>query len=219
VTYVLLAASVATFLFQATLEPYHGRQLVLRYGLIPYYLTEGFHAGSLSTPLTSLFLHGDWFHLLLNMWFLHIFGDNVEDALGSVRFALYYVGCGLAAAAAQVFVDADSMVPMIGASGAISGVLAAYFRLFPGARVLTLIFFFLRELPAVFLIALWFLVQLIGGIGSLGHADDAGGTAFFAHIGGFVAGLLLIARIGLRSPPRADLPPVVAARPSYERVD
>jgi len=222
VTYALLAANVTVFLFQFTLDPDAGRQLVLRYGVVPYYLTEGFHAGSLSTPLTAMFLHGGWFHLLSNLWFLHIFGDNVEDALGRLRYALFYVGCGLAAAAAHVFVDADGRMPMIGASGAISGVLAAYFRLFPGARVVTfiwLLLIFVRELPALLLIALWFVLQLFGGIGSLGHVDDAGGTAFFAHIGGFVAGLLLVGWIGLRREPRADWRQPADAAGHHERLE
>ncbi len=222
VTYALLVANITAFLFQLTLDPETGRQLVLRYGVIPYFLTDGFHAGSLSTPLTAMFLHGGWFHLLLNLWFLHIFGDNVEDALGRVRYALFYVGCGLAAAAAHVFVDADSRTPMIGASGAISGVLAAYFRLFPGARVVTLfwlLLMFVREVPALLLIALWFVTQLFGGIGSLGHVEDAGGTAFFAHIGGFVAGLLLVGWIGLRREPRADWRQPADAADQHERLE
>jgi membrane associated rhomboid family serine protease len=216
VTYVLLAANVSAFLFQATLEPYAGRQLVFQYGVIPYFLTEGFHAGSLSTPLTSMFLHGGWFHLLSNMWFLHIFGDNVEDAMGRLRYGLFYLGCGLAAALSQVLVEPSSTVPMIGASGAISGVLAAYFRLFPGARVVTFIWIllvFMRELPAVFFIALWFVLQLFGGIGSLGHADEADGIAFFAHIGGFVAGLALVGWIGVRGSVDRGLRPADSGRP------
>jgi membrane associated rhomboid family serine protease len=221
VTYALLGANLAAFLFQFTLDPETGRQLVLRYGVIPHFLTEDFHAGSLSTPLTAMFLHGGWFHLMSNLWFLHIFADNVEDALGRVRFALFYVGCGLAAAAAHVFVDADSRMPMIGASGAISGVLAAYFRLFPGARVVTfiwLLLFFVRELPALLLIALWFVMQLFGGIGSLGHVEEAGGTAFFAHIGGFVAGLLLVGWIGLPRESRADRARAEEAATHHERL-
>jgi membrane associated rhomboid family serine protease len=195
VTYLLLAANVAAFLFQLTLDEQTGRQLVLRYGVISHFLAEDFHAGSLSTPFTAMFLHGGAFHLLANLWFLHLFGDNVEDALGRVRFLLFYVACGLAAAAAHVFVDPNSTVPMIGASGAIAGVLGAYFRLFPGARVVTFIWVllvFVRELPAVFVIGLWFALQLLSGVGSLGYGAQDSGIAIFAHIGGFVAGLLLL---------------------------
>jgi membrane associated rhomboid family serine protease len=132
------------------------------------------------------------------MWSLFIFGDNVEDRLGKGRFLLFYFGSGLGAAAAQVYVDPSSTIPMVGASGAIAGVLAAYLRLFPHARVLTLIpLFFLfitRELPAVLFIAIWFLMQVLSGVGSLSVAGNhaTGGVAFFAHIGGFLMGLILV---------------------------
>jgi len=132
-------------------------------------------------------------HLLGNMLYLWVFGDNVEDAMGHGRFLAFYVLCGVAAAFAQVAVDPGSPVPLIGASGAIAGVLAAYFMLFPHSRILTLvpIFFFLRliSVPAAFLLGLWFLLQVISGAGSLG---DAGGVAWFAHIGGFAAGAVLV---------------------------
>jgi len=145
------------------------------------------------TLLTSMFLHGSILHLLGNMLYLWIFGDNVEDAMGPVRFLLFYVSCGLVAAWAQIAIDPGSTVPMVGASGAIAGVLGAYLMLYPRSRVVTLvpIFFFLRlvAVPAVFLLGFWFLWQLIAGVGSIG---SSGGVAFFAHIGGFLAGLLLV---------------------------
>jgi membrane associated rhomboid family serine protease len=145
------------------------------------------------TLVTSMFMHGGILHILGNMLFLWIFGDNVEDAMGSVRFLVFYLLCGLVAAFAQIGISPSSSVPMLGASGAIAGVLAAYFMLFPRARVITLIplFFFLRlvAVPAVFFLGFWFLLQVISGAGSIG---SSGGVAFFAHIGGFVAGLLLV---------------------------
>jgi membrane associated rhomboid family serine protease len=196
VTYALIAVNALVFLYQASLPHELGEAFVARYGMVPYFLTQDLRLDSLSTPFTSMFMHGGWFHVISNMWFLHIFGDNVEDALGRVRFLAFYVLCGLCAAAAQIIVDPESQVPMIGASGAIAGVLAAYFRLFPQARVVTLIpiffFFTIRELPAVFFIIVWFLIQLVSGVGSLGYAGQGGGVAFFAHIGGFLAGLALV---------------------------
>lgn len=145
------------------------------------------------TLLTSMFLHGGLMHLLGNMLFLWIFGDNVEDAMGPARFLVFYLLCGIAAAFAQIAIDPGSPIPLIGASGAIAGVLAAYFMLFPFARVLTLIpiFFFLRliPVPAVFLLGFWFVLQVISGAGSLG---SGGGVAWFAHIGGFIAGAILV---------------------------
>jgi len=196
VVYVLLALNVLVFLYEVTLPPAQAELFQLRWALIPAMLTERHEIHSLSTPLTSMFMHGDVLHLGFNMWTLHIFGDNVEDKMGRTRFVIFYLLCGLAAAAAQTLVDPSSRVPMIGASGAIAGVLSAYMKLFPGARVVTLIpiffFFFVRELPAVFFIALWFVLQVLYGLGSLGQIGTGqGGVAFFAHIGGFLAGLAL----------------------------
>jgi membrane associated rhomboid family serine protease len=194
-TYTLLVTNVAVFLYQVSLGPGAGEAFVMRFGMIPYYLTDSVHLPSFTTPLTSMFLHGGWLHLIFNVWFLHVFGDNVEDALGKTRFVAFYVATGLAAALAQTLVDPGSRVPMVGASGAISGVLGAYVRMYPGARVVTLIPFFvlmlIRHVPAGFFIAFWFIGQLVSGMGSLGRSSG-GGIAFFAHIGGFVAGLLLL---------------------------
>jgi len=146
------------------------------------------------TLLTSMFMHGSLWHLIGNMLYLWIFGDNVEDAMGHGRFLVFYILCGLIAALAQIVTGVSSAIPMIGASGAIAAVLAAYFMLFPRSRVLTLvpIFFFIRlmNIPAVVLLGVWFLYQVLSGAGSLGAS--VGGTAWFAHIGGFVAGLLLV---------------------------
>jgi membrane associated rhomboid family serine protease len=193
ITYLLIAINVAVYLYQVHLARTPGAfdEFVFRWGFIPYFFTTEPTLSSLNTPLTSMFMHGSWLHLISNMWFLHIFGDNVEDKLGRARFVGFYVLCGLSAAVAQMLTDPGSRVPMVGASGAIAGVLGAYFRLFPRARVLTLLFVVLIEVPAVLFIVLWFGVQLVNGIQSLGMAS-AGGVAFFAHIGGFVAGLWLL---------------------------
>ena len=141
-----------------------------------------------------MFMHGGWFHLLGNMWFLWIFGDNVEDAMGSLRFFCFYLLCGLAAAAAQILADTHSPVPMVGASGAIGGVLGAYVVLYPRVRVEMLIFFgfFITTVavPAVIMLGYWFLLQFFSGLLSLGNQE--GGVAFWAHIGGFLAGVILI---------------------------
>jgi len=146
------------------------------------------------TAFTSMFMHGSWFHLIGNMWFLWVFGNNVEDAMGHGRFAVFYILCGLAAAAAQTFVNPSSALPMVGASGAIGGVMGGYAVQFPRSRVLTVIVlgFFIRTLwvPAWIMLGYWFLLQFIGGLPSL--ASEGGGVAFWAHIGGFAAGALLI---------------------------
>lgn len=160
-------------------------------------------SGSSTTLISSMFMHGGWLHLIGNLWFLWIFGDNVEDALGSVRFALFYVLCGLAAAAAQIGTDPDSVVPMVGASGAIGGVMGAYALLYPHARIQMLIVlgFFVTTLavPAFVMLGYWFLLQLLGGLPAL--KSSSGGVAFWAHIGGFLAGLALV--LPLRNPARS----------------
>ena len=191
VTYLFIAINVAVFVFQANLSLTAERAFISRFGFVPLMLDHQHYV----TAFTSMFLHGDIWHLLFNMWSLFIFGDNVEDALGKPRYVLFYVLSGVFAAVAQYFIDPLSGVPMVGASGAIAGVLAAYLKLFPRARVLTLIpllfFFFLRELPASFFIGFWFVLQLLSGVGLLGGAIS-GGVAVFAHIGGFLAGLWLV---------------------------
>ncbi len=154
-----------------------------------------------STVITSMFMHGGWLHLLGNMWFLWVFGDNVEDAMGPLRFGAFYLLCGIAAFATQALSDPASPVPMVGASGAIGGVLGAYARLYPRARVHVLAVFiiFVRRMvvPALLVLGIWFVVQVVSGLPALG-ATGAGGVAFWAHIGGFVAGFALV---GLFSDP------------------
>ena len=178
-------ADVSRFLFRAGLVPFElsHRVDIAPPDIVPWWLTS----------FSAMFLHGGWLHILFNMLFLWIFGNNVEDVMGRVKFVLFYLLCGLVAAAAQVAIDVNSTVPTIGASGAIAGVLGAYIVLFPRARVLSVIpiFFFLQLIyvPAWVLLAVWFGMQLLQGALSLGGQTD---VAFFAHIGGFVAGLLLV---------------------------
>ncbi|MGE5218580.1 MAG: rhomboid family intramembrane serine protease [Chloroflexota bacterium] len=152
-------------------------------------------AGRQSSHLfTSMFLHGSWMHLLGNMWFLWLFGNNVEDSMGRLRFILFYLACGLAAAAGQVLTSPSSVVPMVGASGAISGVMGAYLILYPRVRVYALVFlgFFFTSIamPAWVMLGYWFLIQFVSGLVTAG--DDVGGVAFWAHVGGFAAGIALI---------------------------
>jgi membrane associated rhomboid family serine protease len=143
-------------------------------------------------PLTSMFLHGGWLHLIGNMWFLWVFGNNVEDSMGHVRYLVFYLLCGLAAAATQTFVNPSSIIPMVGASGAISGVMGAYVILYPRVRVHMIVFLFIFitriAVPAYLMLGYWFLLQLLGGSAAQGE----GGVAFWAHVGGFLAGAVLI---------------------------
>jgi len=206
VTWTLIGANVLIFLGTLNLTDPAAEAMMMRFGVIPEVIVHGHWTvpradggavGSWVTPFTSMFLHGGWLHLGSNMLFLHVFGDNVEDALGRFRFLLFYALCGVGAVIGQVAVDPNSMVPMIGASGAISGVLAGYLTLFPHARVVTVIpiFIFLHfmEVPAWIFIALWFVLQLVLGYLSLGViADGGGGVAWFAHIGGFLGGLVFV---------------------------
>jgi membrane associated rhomboid family serine protease len=200
VVWSFIAINLIVFVLQFLVDrasPDLGQQVVEVYGLSPYWLTSGRHWGSWLTLLTHMFMHGGFLHFLGNMWFLHVFGDNVEDNLGPLRFIAFYVLCGLAAAGAQLAIDPNSIVPMVGASGAIAGVLSAYVTLYPRARVLTLVPIVIVlqfvELPAYWFILIWFGYQLLMGFTSLGAiSEQSGGVAFFAHIGGFLAGLVLV---------------------------
>lgn len=163
------------------------------WAVVPSELFSSF-SSEFKTLFTAMFLHGGWFHFLGNMLFLYIFGDNVEDKLGHFKYLIFYVMCGLAAFFLQIFFMAGSSIPLIGASGAIAGVMGAYMRFFPSARVLTLIPFgiFLRivELPAFLFIGIWFLIQLLEGVASLGVRS--GGVAWWAHIGGLLCGFAAV---------------------------
>jgi membrane associated rhomboid family serine protease len=177
-------------------------ELAVPEDLLPVFLqTYGVVPASFSAPtlVTSMFLHGSWSHVIGNMWFLWIFGDNIEDRLGRGRFVLFYLICGIGAAAGHILMEPRSMLPTIGASGAIAGVMGAYFVLYPHSRVLTLVPLFIYweivELPAIFLLGFWFLMQLFGaGIGTISSTSGAesGGIAFMAHIAGFALGALIV---------------------------
>ena len=193
VTYGLIAANIAVFLHEQGLGPNGVQRFVDAYGLVPRHFVA--HGWRNPAPLvTCMFLHGGWLHVLGNMLYLHIFGDNVEDRLGHFRFLCMYLLSGVTAGLAQVWMFPDSTVPMVGASGAIAGVTGAYLLFYPSARVVTLvpIFIFLQvvEIPAIFFLVFWFAMQLLLGVSSLGTAVT-GGVAFWAHVGGFIAGMVL----------------------------
>ena len=214
VTYSLVALNVLAFLWEVSLGPNLERALYSVAFIPARFWIAGNWVTDLMTIVISMFLHGGLLHIGSNMLYLWIFGDNIEDRLGHGRYLIFYLACGFLATLAHAAFSPGSRVPAIGASGAIAGVLGAYLILFPHARVLTLIpiFFFitLRELPAVIILGLWFVLQLFSGVGSLGVTDaqDLGGVAYFAHIGGFVAGLVLIGVLGgLRAPRRREPPP------------
>jgi membrane associated rhomboid family serine protease len=187
VTIALIALNALTFLFEVTLSDRELRFFVQAYGVVPADLTW-------PSLFTSMFLHGGWLHFLGNMLYLWIFGDNVEDHMGHGRYLLFYLFCGAAAALGQTAIQPYSEVPMIGASGAIAGVMGAYFVLFPHSRVLTAVFIFLFvdliEIPAIFFLGIWFLMQFFSGVGSIGADAAQGGVAFWAHIAGFAVGAL-----------------------------
>jgi membrane associated rhomboid family serine protease len=192
VVYVILGVNIIVYLYEISLGPALN-DFVIQFGVTPYNLFRPTGIGDYVTVFTSMFIHGDSImHIVGNMLFLWIFADNVEDRMGHFKFLLFYFVCGIAAALLQSAIDPTSKIPMIGASGAVSGVLGAYILLFPKARVLALIplGFFLRisYLPSFIFLGIWFLYQFLFGVSSIGAR---GGVAYFAHIGGFVAGLLL----------------------------
>jgi len=190
VTVVLITLNILVFLYQV-FSPEGLQHFIYRMGAIPYEITHFTTISQLPrispplTLLTSLFLHGSFFHLFGNMLYLWIFGNNIEDFLGPFRYILFYLLSGLGASLVHIIFHPSSIVPMIGASGAIAGVLGAYFLLYPGARVLSLVFIWILPVPAFFILGLWFVAQVMNiGIG--------GGVAWFAHVGGFLIGIVLI---------------------------
>ncbi|HEX7808768.1 MAG TPA: rhomboid family intramembrane serine protease [Thermoanaerobaculia bacterium] len=213
VTYLLVALNVLAFLWELSLGRNLEQALVSLAFIPARFWIAGHWMFDAMTIVLSMFLHGGLMHIGSNMLYLWIFGDNIEDRLGHFRYLLFYLLCGLGATLAHAFFSSGSRIPAIGASGAIAGVLGAYLVLYPKARVLTLIpiFFFitLRELPAVLILGFWFVLQLFSGVGSLGvpDAQDMGGVAYFAHIGGFVCGVILIALFGGMNQPRRREPP------------
>ena len=197
VNYALIAVNAVVFLYELSFGR-HLNQFIFDFGVIPSQLLSQLQIMDVFVILkifTSMFLHGGWMHFLGNMLYLYIFGDNVEDKFGHGRYLFFYLTAGIAAALLQVFINPTSEVPMVGASGAIAGVLGAYICMFPKARVATLIpifvFFQVVELPAFLFLGIWFLMQAASGVLSLGIGSDVGGVAFWAHIGGFAAGAVL----------------------------
>ena len=215
VTYSLIALNVLAFFWQLSLGP-NLEPALFQIAFIPArYWIPGNWIFDLYSIVVSMFLHGSLMHIGSNMLYLAIFGDNIEDRLGPTRYLLFYLLCGFLATLAHAFFSPGSRIPAIGASGAIAGVLGAYLILFPRAQVTTLlpifVFITVREIPAIIILGLWFVLQLFSGVGSLGvrDAQDMGGVAYFAHIGGFVAGMVLIAIFGgMRRPrrPEPELP-------------
>jgi len=209
ITLALIVVNFIVFFYQLTLDPRALQSFIVTYSMIParaqlalahsqYTLAQGF------LPLfTSMFLHAGWLHIIGNMWFLWLFGPNVEDRLGHVPYLGFYLVCGLGAGIAQTVFSLGSTIPGLGASGAIAGVLGAYVVFFPSSRILTLVtlffWWFFARLPAVLFIGLWFAVQFLSGIGSLGSAQ-AGGVAWWAHVGGFLLGMLLVSGMRRKQP-------------------
>jgi membrane associated rhomboid family serine protease len=195
VTYALIAINILVFL----LELSGGDAFIYAWSFVParFYSSP---IAALITLFTSMFLHAGWLHLGGNMLYLLIFGDNVEDRFGHFKFLVFYVLCGLAAGLAQYAVSMFSENPTLGASGAIAGVLAAYLILFPGRKVRVLLAAWVVNLPALLVIGVWIMIQLVSGLGTLSDASATGGVAYMAHIGGFAAGLVLT--LFFRSKPR-----------------
>lgn len=226
VTWAIILLNVVVFFYQVSLGT-NAPTFIFAYSVVPFALTHGvpqtallkspllFHTPSpvYVTLITSQFLHASWLHIGGNMLFLYIFGDNVEDRMGHWWYLVFYLFCGITAGLTQVAIAPDATIPSIGASGAIAGVLAAYLVLFPSARVRTIIFIFIFitmvTVPAIVLIGLWFLLQFFDGVASLSHVQQSmGGVAYFAHVGGFLTGLIitLLLRQRLRPPTPISYP-------------
>jgi membrane associated rhomboid family serine protease len=205
VTYFLIGLNTLVFLFEVALDPESRNLLVFQFGIVPASISglvtgvsDISATGALLPILTSMFLHGSWLHLIFNMWGLFIFGDNIEDHLGHFRYLLFYILTGIAAALIHVLFNLDSAIPSVGASGAIAGIMGAYFLLYPNARVLTLVpffFFYFTWLPAWLVLGWWFVVQFLSGAATViaySQQTTTGGIAFWAHIGGFASGAAFI---------------------------
>jgi membrane associated rhomboid family serine protease len=187
---LIILVNVVAFVYELSLPSYSLNRFIALHGIVPDHL-------NLSSIITSMFIHGGFLHILGNMWFLWVFGRGVEDLLGHGKFLFFYLACGVVAALAHVLVNFNSTVPTVGASGAIAGVMGAYLVKFPRARIVTLvvIIFFLTtvDIPAAFLLLYWFAIQFFNGVGSVGYSQaSSGDVAWFAHVGGFIAGIVLI---------------------------
>ena len=207
VNYFLIGLNLVIFFFEFALDPRSLEALIRQFGVVPSHLAL-FLSGSPKYPLpaivlpffTSMFLHGSWMHVIGNMWFLYIFGDNVEDYLGHFKYLVFYLLTGLIAMGTQVGINLHSTVPTVGASGAIAGVLGAYFVLYPRARVLTWFFVFVVWIPAWIILGYWFVLNFLSGTATAlaVQGQNMGGVAFWAHVGGFVSGVLLVKVFGER---------------------
>ena len=202
-TWILIAVNSVVFIFELMLPDSTLEAFLYYFGIVPARYSHPEWAASVGFPLddywpfiTSMFLHGGWLHIIGNMWTLWIFGDNVEDRMGTARFVVFYLLCGMAAGVVHFLTNANSTLPTVGASGAIAGVLGAYFLLFPYSRIIVLLpIFFIPlffELPAITYLGIWILSQVFSGTLSLGLPEDVGGVAFWAHVGGFIAGMMLL---------------------------
>jgi len=207
VNYLLIAANVWVFLWELSLGPSIQHDLMIIAFVPARFWAAPLYPPNLLRILISMFLHGGWLHIGGNMLYLWIFGDNIEDRLGHFKYAVFYLLCGFIATMSHAVMNASSTLPSIGASGAIAGVLGAYVVLFPKARVTTLIpifiFITIRDIPAIVVLGFWFVLQLFVGVASIGASGDAtGGVAVFAHIGGFIAGMILVIAMGGMRRPR-----------------
>ena len=205
VTTLLIVACALVFFYELSLDEYSRDYFITRYGLVPAHMRP-------VTLVTSMFLHGGWLHIIGNMLFLFAFGKSLEDAMGHSKFLAFYVICGVAAGIAHVALNLYTTLPTVGASGAIAGVMGAYLVTFPRAKIHTLVFLFffvtMADIPAAFILVYWFLTQLFSGYGSIAHTHvTEGGVAWFAHIGGFVTGMILVRFMGARTRyfPRRDI--------------
>jgi membrane associated rhomboid family serine protease len=198
VTWALIALNVGAFLLEVSRPEAALQTFIEAWGVVPREYAAARDLAPLiaapfwTTLFTSMFLHGGWMHLLGNMLYLWIFGDNIERAMGPVKFLIFYLACGLAASAAHIMFNLQSPVPAVGASGAISGVLGGYLLLFPKNRVRVLTRAGIVHVPAIVVLGFWIVLQFINGIGSVASTDETAGVAYMAHIGGFVAGLVLV---------------------------
>jgi rhomboid family protein len=190
VTLAIIAVNVAVFLLELSMPSNALNRFIMLHGIVPDRL-------SYSSIITSMFIHGGFLHIAGNMWFLWVFGRGVEDLLGHGKFLFLYMACGVAAAIAHILVNANSVIPTVGASGAIAGVMGAYLIKFPRAHIRTLVFIFIFittvDIPAFFLLLYWFAIQFFSGVGSVGYSTTSSGdVAWFAHVGGFLAGMALV---------------------------
>lgn len=203
---LLIAANVLAFLYELQLSPSALERFIFVWGTVPAHLISDPTTAGI-TIFTAMFLHGGWFHLLSNMWFLHIFGDNVEASMGSIRYLIFYLLSGIAAVLLQTYLLPTSQVPMIGASGAIAGVLGAYLISFPRSRIASLVpilfIFTIVEIPAMLFLIFWFVLQLYSGLFAIQGGGESG-VAWWAHIGGFAFGVLMVLFFRRRPPRRID---------------